>query len=703
MAWTKESGAIATISGITNWAGDWDVATAYEVGSGVYYEGSAYVCILAHTGETPASDSDYWNLVAAKGEQGDVGPEGPQGGSAANWLGTYNPATTYAPDDAISYNGSSYVCILASTGNLPTNGTYWLLVAQKGDTGETGTTGEAGETGASIISASFVGDDLVFVKDDDDTVSLLDAKVDLKGDTGETGTTGAQGPQGPAGATGATGAAGATGPQGPQGPAGADGADGDDGAQGPAGADGAQGPAGADGDDGVSFIWRGAYAGGTAYVVNDAVSYNGSSYICKLSSTGNLPTNTTYWDLMALKGDTGASGEGTGDVVGPATNTDSYIPQWDGANSKILKNGIPTSTFEPAKGTDDNYVTDAEKVVIGNTSGTNSGNETATTIGALIGGAADATPNDTDFVATSLTAAGILKKITWTNVKAFLKTYFDTLYLAIQPTTIELGHASDTTISRSSAGVIAVEGVVIPSVSSTNTLTNKTLTSPVLTTPTLGTPASGTLTNCSGLPVSGIAASTSTAIGVGSINLGHASDTTIARVSAGLISVEGVNVVLASSSPTLGTVTTTGNIELGHASDTTISRSAAGVIAVEGVVVPSISSTDTLTNKRITQRVTTATDSATATINIDNCDQYQLTAIANNTTIATTGTPTNGQKLMIRLKDAGTGKTLTWNAVFRAIGVTLPTTTVAGKTHYIGAVYNSADSKWDVLAVGAEA
>jgi hypothetical protein len=47
--------------------------------------------------------------------------------------------------------------------------------------------------------------------------------------------------------------------------------------------------------------------------------------------------------------------------------------------------------------------------------------------------------------------------------------------------TIELGNATDTTLSRNSAGVLAVEGVVIPTVSSTNTLTNKTLTSPELT------------------------------------------------------------------------------------------------------------------------------------------------------------------------------------------------------------------------------
>ena len=116
---------------------------------------------------------------------------------------------------------------------------------------------------------------------------------------------------------------------------------------------------------------------------------------------------------------------------------------------------------------------------------------------------------------------------------------------------IELGHASDTTLTRVSAGRIAVEGVNVVTTSSTDTLTNKTLTSPTLTTPILGTPQSGTLTSCSGLPISGLTASTSTALGVGSIELGHASDTTLARSAPGVVTIEGVNIVTTSSTDTL--------------------------------------------------------------------------------------------------------------------------------------------------------
>jgi len=50
-----------------------------------------------------------------------------------------------------------------------------------------------------------------------------------------------------------------------------------------------------------------------------------------------------------------------------------------------------------------------------------------------------------------------------------------------QLTTIELGHASDTTLARSAAGKVTIEGVEITTVSNTQTLTNKTLTDPVIT------------------------------------------------------------------------------------------------------------------------------------------------------------------------------------------------------------------------------
>ncbi len=79
-------------------------------------------------------------------------------------------------------------------------------------------------------------------------------------------------------------------------------------------------------------------------------------------------------------------GTGAWDVTWPATNTDLYIPQWDWTNSKKLKNWIPVSTFEPAKWSDDNYVTDAEKIIIWHTSWTNAWDQfTSTTADRLLG------------------------------------------------------------------------------------------------------------------------------------------------------------------------------------------------------------------------------------------------------------------------------------------------------------------------------
>jgi len=160
----------------------------------------------------------------------------------------------------------------------------------------------------------------------------------------------------------------------------------------------------------------------------------------------------------------------------------------------------------------------------------------------------------------------------------------------------------------------------------TDTLTNKTLTSPTMTAPVLGTPASGTLTNTTGLPITGLVASTSAALGVGTV-------------------------------------------ELGHATDTTIARSSAGVITVEGVVVPTISSTNTFTNKTLTsptinnatssypiikspqERLTVSATAAATTVNFDVLTQgvlyYTSNATANWTlNVRGDSTPTTLNSLM---------------------------------------------------------
>ena len=219
---------------------------------------------------------------------------------------------------------------------------------------------------------------------------------------------------------------------------------------------------------------------------------------------------------------------------------------------------------------------------------------------------------------------------------------------ALRVGSVELGHFTDTSLTRASAGVVQIEGVNVVTTSSTDTLTNKTLTSPTMTAPVLGTPASGTLTNATGLPVTGITASTSAALGVGTIELGHASDSTIARASAGRLTVEGVPIT--TSAP----------------------------------------------------RVTSISSNATWSPNADTDDIYVITAQgAAATTISNpSGTPLQGQKLMIRVKDDGTARALTWSGnQWRASSdLALPTTTTLGKTMYLGFIYNSTDTKWDLVA-----
>lgn len=105
-------------------------------------------------------------------------------------------------------------------------------------------------------------------------------------------------------------------------------------------------------------------------------------------------------------------------------------------------------------------------------------------------------------------------------------------------------------------------------------------------------------------------------------------------------------------------------------------------------------------------RVSSTTSSSTPTPNADTTDLYCLTALAATATFgAPTGTPVNGQKLMVRIKDNGSAQGLGFNAAYVAGGIGLPTTTVAGKIMTLGFMYNTDNSlnKWMLIALAQEA
>jgi hypothetical protein len=106
---------------------------------------------------------------------------------------------------------------------------------------------------------------------------------------------------------------------------------------------------------------------------------------------------------------------------------------------------------------------------------------------------------------------------------------------------------------------------------------------------------------------------------------------------------------------------------------------------------------------RVLSAASYTTDTGTS-LNCDSQDMFIVTAQAgalkfNNPS----GTATSGQKLIIRIKDNGTARALTYDTQYRALGVALPSTTVLSKTLYMGFIYNLDDTKWDLVASSQEA
>ena len=162
------------------WCGNYSATVYYAINSIVYYNGSAYICISGCLGQVP-TNALSWDVFAQSGS------------SSISWQGVYSSTSAYVINNIVYYNGSSYICILANTGHLPTNATYWNLIVEQGATG-------------------------------------------------------------------------------------------------------------------INGLWQGNYNGTAPYVINDLVYYGGSTYICTVSNTGQLPTNTGYWNIFASAGQNGSNG-----------------------------------------------------------------------------------------------------------------------------------------------------------------------------------------------------------------------------------------------------------------------------------------------------------------------------------------------------------------------------------------------------------
>jgi hypothetical protein len=156
--------------------------------------------------------------------------------------------------------------------------------------------------------------------------------------------------------------------------------------------------------------------------------------------------------------------------------------------------------------------------------------------------------------------------------------------------------------------------------------------------------------------------------------------------------------------PTLGTASATA-IELGHASDTTLARASAGVVTIEGVNVVTRTSTDTLTNKTLTLPVidnpvfgytTTVTAAGSTTLTASSNYQQLFTGSTTQTVVLpVASTMTLGQSFYLENNSTGA-------VTVNSSGGNLVATLVAGTTALIMSILTSGTTaaSWDVDFTG---
>ena len=151
----------------------------------------------------------------------------------------------------------------------------------------------------------------------------------------------------------------------------------------------------------VGFVNKGVWLISTAYKINDTVTYLGGTYACLIANTGQTPIlgGTVYWQEWVANDVVHKSGAETIADIKTFTSSPLVPTPLDGDSSTK----VATTSF------------------------------VAAAIPYNINAAtAKTTPVDADlFGIIDSAASNVLKKLSWLNVKATLKTYFDTLYFPI--------------------------------------------------------------------------------------------------------------------------------------------------------------------------------------------------------------------------------------------------------------------------------
>jgi hypothetical protein len=173
--------------------GTWSASTGYVADDAVFYNGSTYIALSASSNANPATDvgagSGKWAVLAQQGATGAAGPatvsigtvsagtsatvtnsgtsnaavlnftlpkgdKGDTGAAGLTYRGTWSAAFSYSPNDAATYNGTTYIAKLANTNVNPAtdvaaSGTSWAVLAAQGSEGTSGATGAQGPSGSA--------------------------------------------------------------------------------------------------------------------------------------------------------------------------------------------------------------------------------------------------------------------------------------------------------------------------------------------------------------------------------------------------------------------------------------------------------------------------------------------------------------------------------------------------------------------------